>query len=68
MGEPDRPAGAQLPLDLPTTPRFGRDDFLAAPSNSAALAMIEQWPDWPDRALSLIGPPGSGKTHLCAIW
>ncbi len=64
----DRGSGRQLPLDLPTTPRFGREDFLPAASNRAALEMIERWPDWPDRALTLIGPKGAGKSHLCAIW
>jgi chromosomal replication initiation ATPase DnaA len=59
---------AQLPLDLPLTPRLGRDDFLAAPANETALAMIDRWPDWPDRILSLIGPAGSGKSHLLAIF
>lgn len=60
--------GRQLPLDLPTTPRFGREEFLPAESNIAALEMIERWPDWPDRVLALIGPAGAGKSHLCAIW
>jgi chromosomal replication initiation ATPase DnaA len=64
----DGGSARQLPLDLPTTPRFGREEFLAAPSNRAALEMIERWPDWPDRALTLIGPKGAGKSHLCAIW
>lgn len=59
---------AQLPLELPLAPRFGRADFLAAPSNAAALAMVERWPDWPDPILTLIGPPGSGKSHLLAIF
>ncbi|PPD10636.1 MAG: hypothetical protein CTY30_10065 [Methylocystis sp.] len=60
--------GRQLPLDLPTTPRFGREEFLPAASNLVALEMIESWPDWPDRVLALIGPAGAGKSHLCAIW
>lgn len=68
-GAPDeRESCGQLPLDLPTTPRFGREEFLPAASNRAALEMIERWPDWPDRVLTLIGPPGAGKSHLCAIW
>ncbi|MGJ0425926.1 hypothetical protein [Methylocystis sp.] len=68
-GAPEkREPGRQLPLDLPTTPRFGREEFLPAASNRAALEMIERWPNWPDRVLALIGPAGAGKSHLCAIW
>lgn len=59
---------AQLPLELPIDPRFGRDDFLASRSNAAALALVERWPDWPDRIVSLVGPAGSGKSHLLAIF
>ncbi len=62
------PAPAQLTLDLELAPRFGREDFLAAPSNEAALAMVENWPDWPDRILTFIGPAGSGKSHVLAIF
>jgi chromosomal replication initiation ATPase DnaA len=58
----------QLTLDLPHGESFSRDDFLASPSNTEALDMIERWPDWPGRALALVGPPGSGKSHLAAIW
>lgn len=68
MGDSDFEPPAQLPFDLPVAHKYGRDDFLAAPSNAAALAMIDKWPDWADRALLLIGPPGCGKTHLCAIF
>jgi chromosomal replication initiation ATPase DnaA len=67
MGE-GKGAPVQLPLDLPVEPRFGRAHFLGAPSNAAALAMVERWPDWPDRILVLIGPAGSGKSHLLAIF
>ncbi|WP_407520182.1 hypothetical protein [Methylobacterium oryzisoli] len=58
----------QLALDLPVDPRFGAEDFLVGPSNEEAYAAIEAWPDWPDRVLVLTGPPGSGKSHLAAIW
>ncbi|PPD43290.1 MAG: hypothetical protein CTY15_10460 [Methylocystis sp.] len=59
---------AQLPLELPLDPRFGRGDFLASASNAAALAIVERWPDWPARIMSLVGPAGSGKSHLLAIF
>lgn len=58
----------QLAFALPHSESFARDDFLVGASNRAALAMIERWPDWPDRALALVGPEGAGKSHLAAIW
>lgn len=59
---------SQLAFDLELPPHFGRDDFLAAPPNQNALALIETWPRWPDELLFLLGPAGSGKSHLAAIW
>jgi chromosomal replication initiation ATPase DnaA len=61
-------AQRQLVLALDHVESFAREDFLAGPSNSAALALIERWPDWPARAMVLAGPEGSGKTHLASIW
>jgi chromosomal replication initiation ATPase DnaA len=58
----------QLPLDLPHRPSFAEEDFLEAPSNRQALAMLRLWPDWPQKTLLLLGPRGSGKSHLGAIW
>lgn len=58
----------QLLLALDHAESFAREDFLSGPSNAAALALIERWPDWPDRIVALIGPEGSGKSHLAAIW
>lgn len=59
---------AQLPLDLGHLPALGRDDFLVAPSNDAAVKWLERWPEWPHPALALHGPPGSGKTHLAQVF
>lgn len=58
----------QLPLDLPHRPSFAEEDFLAAPSNEQALALLRLWPDWPHKLLLLTGPQGAGKSHLGAIW
>jgi chromosomal replication initiation ATPase DnaA len=58
----------QLVLSLPHAESFAREDFNAGPSNAAALSLIERWPDWPDRVVALIGPEGSGKSHLASIW
>ena len=58
----------QLALSLGHVESFARDDFLAGPSNADALALIDRWPDWPGRSLALIGPEGSGKSHLASIW
>jgi chromosomal replication initiation ATPase DnaA len=58
----------QLALALPHAENFSRDDFLVGASNEAALSLVERWPDWPDRALAIVGPEGAGKSHLAAIW
>jgi chromosomal replication initiation ATPase DnaA len=58
----------QLALALDHAESFAREDFLVGPSNAAALDLIERWPDWPDRIMVLVGPQGSGKSHLAAIW
>ncbi|MCA8880187.1 MAG: chromosomal replication initiator DnaA [Rhodobacteraceae bacterium] len=58
----------QLPLDLAVPPRLSRADFLPAPANTAALAAVDAWRDWPGGRLLLRGTPGSGRTHLAAIW
>lgn len=60
--------GRQLAFDLPHRPASGRDDFLVTPSNAKAVALIDLWPNWPANSLILLGPPGSGKSHLAAVW
>jgi len=61
-------APRQLALALDHPVSFAREDFLSGPSNLAAFALIERWPDWPGRIVALVGPEGSGKSHLAAIW
>jgi chromosomal replication initiation ATPase DnaA len=58
----------QLALALDHAESFAREDFLPGPCNAAALALIDRWPDWPAQTVALVGPEGSGKSHLAAIW
>jgi chromosomal replication initiation ATPase DnaA len=58
----------QLAFALPHAESLSRDDFLEGPANAAALALVDAWPDWPNRTMLLVGPEGSGKSHLAAIW
>lgn len=56
----------QLTFDLPVRTALGRDDFFISPANALALAAIEA--EWPLGKMVLIGPEGSGKTHLARVW
>ena len=58
----------QLVFDLPHREAFGRDDFLVTSSNAAAIELIDQWPNWPSHAAIILGPEGSGKSHLVEVW
>lgn len=58
----------QLALALPHAESLTRDNFLEGAANAQALALIETWPDWPNRVMMLVGPEGGGKSHLAAIW
>lgn len=59
----------QLPLDLPPPRRaLGRAEFTVAPSNAAALALIDASARWPGGKLALTGDAASGKTHLAHVW
>jgi chromosomal replication initiation ATPase DnaA len=58
----------QLAFALPHAESLSRDNFLEGPANAAALALVDSWPDWPNRIMLLTGPEGSGKSHLAAVW
>jgi chromosomal replication initiation ATPase DnaA len=58
----------QLTLDLGHRPALGRDDFLVTDSNAAAVALVDQWPNWPSYGAVIVGPAGAGKTHLAEVW
>jgi chromosomal replication initiation ATPase DnaA len=61
-----RPRQLALILDHPES--YARENFLSGPGNEVPLQLIDSWPDWPGNAVALVGPEGSGKTHLAMIW
>lgn len=58
----------QLLFAFPPQTALGREDFLVGASNSEAFSRISEWPRWGDPIQLILGPPGSGKTHLVEIW
>lgn len=58
----------QLGFDLPARAALGRDDFFVSEANAMALALVDSWPQWAGNKLAIIGPEGSGKTHLAHVW
>lgn len=59
---------AQLAFRLPIRAAMGRDDFLVTECNRAAVSAIDRWPHWRSRVMVLVGPEGSGKSHLAGVW
>lgn len=44
------------------------DTLVVAEANRDAARLLTDWRAWPGNALALIGPPGSGKTHIALAW
>ena len=58
----------QIPLRFAHAPATSRDDLIISDPVSAAVGVIDRWPDWPSRVVVLVGPTGAGKSHLAAVW
>ncbi|WP_342068564.1 DnaA ATPase domain-containing protein [Yoonia algicola] len=58
----------QLAFNWPTGVALGPDDFFVSEANAQAYAMLGAPDTWPERKLALIGPKGSGKSHLARIF
>lgn len=68
MSDVKRSAGEQLPLVFSHDAASSRDDLLISDRLSAAVTIVDAWPQWPSPVVILAGPVGSGKTHLATIW
>lgn len=58
----------QLVLALPHRPAQEAEDFLVSRSNAAAVDLVDRWPGWPLPSALVVGPAGSGKSHLANVW
>lgn len=58
----------QLAFDLSKRPAFDAANFFVSRSNAQAWAMVTGPALWPAGKLCLVGPAGSGKSHLAHIW
>lgn len=58
----------QMAFELPYRAAQGADDFLVSECNATAVRLIDVWPDWTNPAYAIVGPSGSGKSHLANVW
>ena len=60
--------GEQIPFDLGHGVARSRDDLIVSDPLTAAVNIIDRWPDWAAPTVILCGPRGAGKSHLASIW
>ena len=58
----------QLTFNLPFRINRTRGDFFLSDANQLAVNRLDAVETWPNAKLILIGPQGSGKTHLAHLW
>lgn len=61
-------AERQMVLPLRWKAAQGQKDFFVSAANAQAVAFLDGWGTWPIPVALLVGPPGSGKSHLAAIF
>lgn len=54
----------QIPLELPHSSSHAWDDLVYSRSNRLAIEAVDAWPNWSHPVMLIVGPAGSGKTHL----
>lgn len=48
---------------------YSASDFITFNTNREAFSIVSRWPNtWASNSLLLVGPGGSGKTHIAKIW
>ncbi len=62
------PVAQQLRLDLYSPEHYSPEAFVASESNQRAWDAMQTPQDWISNALAIIGPEGTGKTHLAHVF
>ena len=58
----------QLIFNLNRRGNIGLENFFISESNNLAVDTIKNWQHWPTKKILLVGPTGSGKSHLANFW
>ena len=58
----------QLVLGLSLKEALEKEDFFISSSNLDAVTLLSNTDRWASGVLVLVGPKGSGKTHLSTVW
>ncbi|MDC3075853.1 DnaA/Hda family protein [Paracoccaceae bacterium] len=58
----------QLVLGLTFKEALQKEDFFISSSNLEAVSLLDNTDQWGSGVLLLVGPKGSGKTHLSLVW
>ncbi|MCP4923736.1 MAG: hypothetical protein GY915_06885 [bacterium] len=58
----------QLPLPLTPEETYLWETFILSVSNEETVAHLKSWKMWDSPCTLLLGPKGSGKTHLSCVW
>lgn len=58
----------QLSFDWALPVALGPEDFFVSEANADAHALVAGGLRWPEGRLVLVGPKGSGKSHLAGVW
>ncbi len=66
MAGSGHPAQIALPLDWKAA--RGARDFYVSQANRDAVRFLDSWATWPVPVALLVGPAGSGKSHLAEIF
>ena len=61
-------AADQMRFPLLKDPAPTAGAFVRGDSNRRAAEVLDAWPDGPEHILALVGPVGSGKSHLAGLW